>query len=65
VFGSFEAFGKNGSLRLGTPVSVTFGRPLRPAEYDNLADGKERYANAAGRIMAAITKIAPPRATVV
>jgi 1-acyl-sn-glycerol-3-phosphate acyltransferase len=65
VFGSFEAFNKKGSLRLGTPVSVAFGRPLVPADYDHPCDGKERYANAAGRIMAAITRIGPPGATVV
>jgi 1-acyl-sn-glycerol-3-phosphate acyltransferase len=65
VFGSFEAYGKKGSLHLGTPVSVTFGRPLGPAEFDNPADGKERYANAAKRIMAAITRIGPPSVAVV
>lgn len=65
VFGSFEAFGKRGALRLGTPVSVTFGRPLAPAEFDNPADGKERYARAAQRIMAAITKIGPPQFPVI
>jgi 1-acyl-sn-glycerol-3-phosphate acyltransferase len=65
VFGSFEAYGKKGALHLGTPVSVTFGRPLQPTEFDNPADGKERYVNAAKRIMAAITRIGPPGATVV
>lgn len=65
IFGSFEAFGKRGALRLGTPVSVTFGRPLAPAEFDNPADGKDRYARAAQRIMAAITKIGPPQFPVI
>jgi len=65
VFGSFEAFGKRASLRLGTPVSVTFGRPLQPPEFDNPADGKERYARAAERIMAAIRGIGPPSLPVV
>lgn len=65
VFGSFEAFGKDGRLRLGSPVSVSFGRPLSPSEYDHPNDGRERYALAAERIMAAIQRIGPPTVTVI
>ncbi len=65
IFGSFEAFGKGGSLRLGTPVSVVYGRLLQPADYDDTAAGKERYQIAANRIMAAIAAIEMPRVTVV
>jgi 1-acyl-sn-glycerol-3-phosphate acyltransferase len=65
VFGSFEAFGKDGRLRLGTPVSVAYGRPLTPEEYDHPADGKERYARTAARIMEAISVIEPPSVTVI
>ena len=61
IFGSFEAFGRNGPLRLGTPISVVFGRPLLPADYDNRADGKERYQRASERIMAAIAALALPQ----
>ena len=61
VFGSFDAFGRDGRLHLGVPVSVQYGRPLEPAEYDRPEDGKERYVRAAERIMAAIARIAPPR----
>jgi len=61
IFGSFEAFGRRGSLRLGTPVSITYGRPLTPADYDDPRDGKERYQRAAERIMAAIARLEPPR----
>jgi 1-acyl-sn-glycerol-3-phosphate acyltransferase len=64
VFGSFEAFGKEGRLRLGTPVSVTYGPPLSPSDYDHPEDGKERYARTAARIMEAITRIEPPRAEI-
>jgi 1-acyl-sn-glycerol-3-phosphate acyltransferase len=61
VFGSFEAFGRDGRLRLGSPVSVTYGRPLPPEEFDHPEDGKERYARTASRIMEAITRLeAPP-----
>ena len=65
VFGSFEAFGRGGKLRLGSPVSVSYGPPLSPADYDDPEDGKERYARTAGRIMAAITRIEPPRIRVI
>ena len=65
VFGSFEAFGRAGRLRLGSPVSVVFGRPLSPAEYDRPGDGRERYARTAGRIMAAISRIEAPQARVI
>jgi 1-acyl-sn-glycerol-3-phosphate acyltransferase len=65
VFGSFEAFGKDGRLRLGTPVSVRYGRPLAPSEYDHPGDGRERYTRTAERIMAAIGRIEPPTITVI
>ena len=65
IFGSFEALGKGGSLRLGTPVSVMYGRLLQPADYDDPGAGKERYQIAADRIMAAIAAIEMPRVTVV
>ena len=65
VFGSFHAFGKDGTLRLGTPVTVVFGQPLQPFEYDDPAAGKERYLLASQRIMAAIAKLELPAQTVV
>ncbi len=65
VFGSFEAFGKDGRLRLGSPVSVAYGRPLQPSDFDHPEEGRERYARAAERIMAAITVIEQPRVTVI
>ncbi len=65
IFGSFEAFGKGGRLRLGTPVSVTYGKPLLPSDYDDQAAGKERYPRAAQRIMEAIAELEPPRVAVI
>jgi 1-acyl-sn-glycerol-3-phosphate acyltransferase len=65
IFGSFEAFGRGGRMRLGSPVSVTYGKPLSPAEYDHPEDGKERYARAAARIMGAITRIEAPTVRIV
>ena len=60
VFGSFEAFSRGGKVRLGVPVDVVYGSPLLPADYDDPNAGRERYAVAAGRIMAAIAKLEPP-----
>jgi 1-acyl-sn-glycerol-3-phosphate acyltransferase len=60
VFGAFEAFGRGGKPQLGLPVSVAFGAPLLPADYDDPRDGKERYARAAERIMAAIARLTEP-----
>jgi 1-acyl-sn-glycerol-3-phosphate acyltransferase len=65
VFGSFEAFGRGGRPRLGSPVSVAYGKPLQPEDYDDPAAGRERYARAAERIMAAIARLDPPRVAVV
>jgi len=65
IFGSFEAFGKSGTVRLGTPVTVVFGRPLQPAEYDQPGAGKERYQLASERIMAEIARLRPPAEQVI
>ncbi|MFZ9683453.1 MAG: lysophospholipid acyltransferase family protein [Cephaloticoccus sp.] len=60
IFGSFEALGKGQPLRLGTPVTVVFGRPILPGEYDDPAAGKERYQLASERIFQRIAAIAAP-----
>jgi 1-acyl-sn-glycerol-3-phosphate acyltransferase len=65
VFGTFAAFGRNRPLRLGTPVSVVFGRALLPVDYDDRSEGKERYQHASERIMAAIAALEMPRPTVI
>lgn len=66
VFGSFEALGRGRSLpRLGTPVSIVFGRPLTPAEYDVPNAGKERYQLVSERIFAAIAALPAPQHEVV
>lgn len=65
IFGSFEAFGRDGRVHFGSPVSVTYGKPLAPEDYDHPEDGKERYARTAERIMAAIDKIQPPPVLVI
>lgn len=65
IFGSYEAFGKGSRLRPGSPISVTYGTPLAPADFDRPGDGKERYARTAGRIMDAIARIEPPPVRVI
>ncbi len=65
IFNSAEAFGKGRGLRLNTPVSIVFGPPILPAEYDDPAAGKERYQVASDRIMARIAELEEPVALVV
>jgi 1-acyl-sn-glycerol-3-phosphate acyltransferase len=65
VFGSFAAFGRDGRLRLGTPISIVYGKILQPSDYDHPADGKERYQRASERIMSAIADLPEPRVTVI
>ena len=60
IFGSFEALGKGRGLRLGTPVTVVFGRPMQPSAYDEPKAGKERAQIASERIMAEIARLQPP-----
>ncbi|HUG10080.1 MAG TPA: lysophospholipid acyltransferase family protein [Opitutaceae bacterium] len=60
IFGSFEAFGRGGRLRMGTRVSMVYGKPMMPAEYDDTSLGKARYELAAQRIMARIAAIEEP-----
>ena len=65
IFGSYDAFGRGQGMRLGTPVSVVFGKPLPPSAYDDPKSGKERYQRASEAIMAAIAKLELPPVTVV
>ncbi len=65
IFGSFHAYGKGQPLRLGTPVSIVFGQPILPTEYDDHAAGKERYLVASKRIFERITTLTHPRSLVV
>ena len=65
IFGSHEAFGRDRPLRLGTPVTVVFGAPILPADYDDPAAGKERAQVASERIMARERSAQPPGCRVV
>lgn len=61
VYGSFAAFGKGDKIpNFGTPVTIVFGRPIPPADYDDPAAGKERYQVASQRIFARIASLPPP-----
>lgn len=65
IFGSFEAFGKGiGFPRPGNRVSVVFGAPLAPADYDP-GSGKDRYQQASERIFKVIAKLERPPITVI
>jgi 1-acyl-sn-glycerol-3-phosphate acyltransferase len=65
IFGSFDALGRDSSLKIGTAVSVRFGVPLCPSEFDHPSDGKLRYPNAADRIMASIAALSRPKEKVI
>lgn len=65
IFGSFDAYGKGRGLRLGTPVTIVFGRPIPPSVYDEPDAGKQRYQIASERIMQRIAALQPPPATVI
>jgi 1-acyl-sn-glycerol-3-phosphate acyltransferase len=66
IFGSFAAFGKGDKVpHLGSPVMITFGRPIPPEVYDDPKAGKDRFQVASERIMAEIAKLTPPRETVI
>jgi 1-acyl-sn-glycerol-3-phosphate acyltransferase len=60
IFGSYEAMGKGRGVRLNTPISIVFGRPITPTLYDDPAAGKERYQVASNRIMARIAQLQKP-----
>ena len=61
IFGSFEAFGKGGKIpRFGAPITVVYGAPMAPSDYDSPDAGKERYQRASEKIMARIAALQPP-----
>lgn len=64
IFGSYRAMGRNQPLRLGSPVSVVFGKPVSPREFDALT-GKERYQKASDYIMQRIASLEEPRYPVI
>ena len=65
IFHSHVAFGRSGKLRLGTPVAVTFGPLLYPADYNSPEAGKDRYQRTSEKIMAAIAALQERKAPVV
>lgn len=66
IFGSFDALGKGGKIpRFGTPVTVVYGAPMSPSDYDSPDAGKERYQIASERIMARIAALGPPPVAVI
>jgi 1-acyl-sn-glycerol-3-phosphate acyltransferase len=61
VYDSFEAFGRGRLVpNFGTPVTIVFGQPILPAEYDDPTAGKARYEVAAQRIMDRIAALPRP-----
>ncbi|MGC4073665.1 MAG: hypothetical protein QM760_14365 [Nibricoccus sp.] len=65
IFGSFDAFGRDGKVHIPTPVTVVYGKPISPTDYDDPSAGKERYLRASERIMTYIAALEKPRETIV
>lgn len=65
IFNSHIAFGKGGGFRTGTRVSIVYGKPLQPADYDDPKAGKERYQLASEKIMAAIAALHEPQPAII
>lgn len=65
IFGSHEALGKGRALQLGTSVSIVFGPPIAPDDYDEPKAGKERYQLASQRIFERIKALSLPPSVVV
>ena len=65
IFDSHLAWGRNRPIQPGVPVSITFGRPLQPADFDDPTAGKQRYQLASERIMEAIAALPRPPETVI
>ncbi len=65
IFGSFDAFGRDGKVRVPTPISVVYGPPILPADYDDPSAGKERYQRASERIMARIAALEKPMPVII
>lgn len=62
VFGSYESYSRHHRLpTIGTRLTLVYGTPLSPADYDPGGRGKERYQIAAERIMQSIAAIETPR----
>tara|TARA_R110002167_G_scaffold347331_2_gene558244 strand:- start:13 stop:675 length:663 start_codon:yes stop_codon:yes gene_type:complete len=65
IFDSNIAWGRNGKFTPGVSVSVTYGKALQLADFDDPKAGKERYQIASERIMTAIAKLERPRPVVI
>lgn len=61
IFGSFDAYSRHDKLpNLKSPVSVIYGEPLLPEDYDPGKSDPERYQTAADRIMEKIAALEIP-----
>ncbi len=61
TFGAYEAWGKQNRFpRPLRPISVVYGPPLAPGQFDPGSAAPDRYAEAARRIMDAILELRPP-----
>jgi 1-acyl-sn-glycerol-3-phosphate acyltransferase len=65
IFGTFKAYSRHRkSPSLGYPLSVVYGPPLTPADYDIKGHSKQRYEKASKKIMDSIQAIQLPNPNV-
>ncbi|MEM0966734.1 MAG: lysophospholipid acyltransferase family protein [Verrucomicrobiota bacterium] len=60
LFGTFEALGRGRKPRFGVPLRIRFGPLLQPEEFDPGRSAKDRFDQAAEKIMASIRRIKDP-----
>jgi 1-acyl-sn-glycerol-3-phosphate acyltransferase len=60
LFHTHRAFGRGRAPAWGTRIKVRFGPPVPPADFDPASAGKNRFDEAAERIMDAIRAIPEP-----
>ncbi len=60
-FGAFEAFSKKSKFpRFGKALTVVYGAPMMPSDYDPGAKAEDRYEEATRRIRERIIALSPP-----
>ena len=61
-FGTFEAFSKKSKFpRFGKALTVVYGAPMMPSDYDPGAKVEDRYVEATRRIRERIIALSPTK----
>lgn len=57
IKGAYAAFPKGGKWIKPAPVSISFGRPIMPSEFESLGSGREAYSAASNLLMERIAEL--------